>query len=218
MTEQSLTPSPVIESLLTGLGARAEITAAVLGDLHEKLTVIAAARGIHAARRWYRREALRAAPHLLLDGVRSLRFADARRLLNVGLLSVTLTAMLAAMAFFGGMAVMMVFTDGLSAPDFPFRMVAGAWVVGMVLSLPILAGFLAATLEEKAPLLAAMTIAAGGVAWTLLLTGLQTRSSETMLLNLGFPYAGTLWVTIGCAIGGMLRVGRGDRARRLTSG
>lgn len=212
MTEQSLTPSPVIESLLIGLGARVEVTDAVLGDLHEKLTVIAAARGIQAARRWYRREALRAAPHLLRDAVRSLRFADARRLLNVALLSVTLTVMLAMMAFFGGMAVMMVFTGGLSAPDFPFRIVAGVWVVGLVLSLPILAGFLAATFEEKAPLLAAMTVAAAWVVWSFLLTGLLvTRSPVPVHLNVG-PFAGTLWVVIGCAIGGLLRVGQRRQA------
>ena len=59
---------------------------------------------------------------------------------------------------------------------------------------------------------AAMTIAAGWVAWILLLTGLPTRSSETVLLNLGFPYAGTLWVTIGCAIGGLIRVGHRRQA------
>jgi len=55
-----------------------------------------------------------------------------------------------------------------------------------------------------------MTIAAGWVAWILLLTGLQVPP-EAVPLNLGFPYAGTLWVVIGCTIGGLLRVGQRRR-------
>lgn len=218
MTEQSLTPSPVIESLLTGLGARAEVTDAVLGDLHQKLTEIAGSDGIRAARRWYRREALRAAPHLLLDGIRSLRFADARRLLNIGLLSATLTVMIAMMAFFAAGALIEVFTAGLSSLAGPGQFtitmspILGVFLVCVILGMPVLTGFLAAAFEEKAPLLATLTVACGWTALVLLIAALQTDHSNRVRVDLALPVVGNLWVTIGCALGGLLRVGQGRQA------
>lgn len=83
MTTQLTSPAPPVpraaERLLEGLGADAEYREALLGDLAEEYATRLAYDGPGAARRWYRREALRVAPHLLRDWTRRLRWRGAAR-------------------------------------------------------------------------------------------------------------------------------------------
>ena len=58
------------ERILQNLGAQREFTDSILGDLAEQRANLAIAHGAAAAQRWYVREALRSAPHLLWNAVR----------------------------------------------------------------------------------------------------------------------------------------------------
>ncbi len=63
-------PASLTERLLQSLGAEHEFAEAVLGDLREEYALRASRDGVGAARRWYVREALRSAPHLLWSSLR----------------------------------------------------------------------------------------------------------------------------------------------------
>ena len=65
-----------MERLLESFGADTEFRDAVIGDLAEEFAIRASEDGVHAARRWYRREALRVAPYLVRDWWRGLRGKD----------------------------------------------------------------------------------------------------------------------------------------------
>jgi len=74
-------PPQRIEALLQSLGADPDFADDVLGDLAEEFSLRCRWDGAPAARRWYYREALRTAPHLLRDWRRRFRLADAIPLL-----------------------------------------------------------------------------------------------------------------------------------------
>jgi len=76
-------PPRFLEQLLASLGATPAFREPLLGDLAEEFALRAARDGTQAARGWYRREALRSAPHLLHDGVRHLRARDLVHLAGV---------------------------------------------------------------------------------------------------------------------------------------
>lgn len=80
-------PPRVVESLLKGLGADPYLTEIVLGDLAEEFAERNCFDGEVEARRWYRREALRAVPHLLRSALSRLRSGDAPRLIGIALFS-----------------------------------------------------------------------------------------------------------------------------------
>lgn len=69
MTDRS-SPPQLAQHLLGALGAHADTRDAILGDLHELFVARATRDGASAARRWYWREALRSAPHLMVRGMR----------------------------------------------------------------------------------------------------------------------------------------------------
>jgi hypothetical protein len=72
-----------VERILASLGASPELRQDVLGDLHEELAIRTAVDGPGAARRWYYRESLRVAPHLLRDWWGQLGWRDVVRLTEV---------------------------------------------------------------------------------------------------------------------------------------
>jgi hypothetical protein len=72
-------PRSLPERLLLRLHADPAFAEAVLGDLEEEYALRAAQHGGRAARRWYAREALRSAPHLVRNSVsRRLSYLSAR--------------------------------------------------------------------------------------------------------------------------------------------
>jgi hypothetical protein len=88
------TPPRSIESLLEALGAESGFRDNVVGDLAEEFTSRVERDGLESARRWYRREAMRAAPHLLRSGWASVRQRGLGHL--VGILFTAFTGMLIA--------------------------------------------------------------------------------------------------------------------------
>jgi hypothetical protein len=207
----SITP-PVpraAERLLEALGADAEFRDALLGDMAEEYALRAAYDGTREANRWYRREALRVAPHLLRDGLRRLRWRGAARLT-----AVVLGAYLVVVTI--GVLVNVLLVRVLYGP----RVQWGMWLaLGMPLSLritlPMLGGYLAARLDRRAPLVAATALGAACV-FVPLAVQLAGPSRDWpawfLWLQLGWGV-----VVLGAAwLGGALRVAtRGGRARSL---
>jgi hypothetical protein len=89
-----MTPPRTAERLLGSLGARPEFRDPLLGDMDEEYADRVRRHGEQAARRWYWRESLRTAPHLVHDWRRSLAARDVRRLGSVVLASYCFTMML----------------------------------------------------------------------------------------------------------------------------
>lgn len=76
------TPPARIETLLSALAADAPYRDAILGDLAEEFTIRVEEQGTRQARRWYRRQALRSAPHLLRGWAMRLGIADVMRIVG----------------------------------------------------------------------------------------------------------------------------------------
>ncbi|MBV9879717.1 MAG: hypothetical protein JO180_04435 [Gemmatirosa sp.] len=93
-------PPVTAERLLETLGADPEFRDMIVGDLREEHALRLDWDGEHAARRWYRREALRVAPHLLRDGVRRLGWRGTRRAAGTAMTAVV-CAYLAHVALVG---------------------------------------------------------------------------------------------------------------------
>lgn len=155
------TPPRVVESLLEGLGAGTRFSEPLLGDLAEELALRAERDGVDAARWWYRREALRAAPHLLGAWWRRLDGTDVRRLANVVLLSYVIMLGVAFLA--GGMALGVAHALGIAlptiAPGHPLTL-AVFGLLGLVQT--TFGGYVAGWLDREAPLASALAV---GVVW-----------------------------------------------------
>jgi hypothetical protein len=162
----SPTPPRWTEKLLTSLGAQPSYRDAVLGDLTEEFVIRAEEQGVIAARRWYRREALRAAPHLLGNWARSLTPRASLRLCFATIVAGVVHRLL-------GMAIPLVIVMSLGVKPDSWGVVAAAWRdvlmdtsglkwTGLILLrlVPIGAGFLAASLNPRGRIPAALTLAA----------------------------------------------------------
>jgi hypothetical protein len=71
-------PPRLAERLLDGLSGSTAFSEGVIGDLAEEHARRVARDGDGSAWRWYHREALRSAPHIVGDAMRSFRRADLR--------------------------------------------------------------------------------------------------------------------------------------------
>lgn len=160
------TPSRFIESVLEALGAESRIRDSVLGDLAEEFASRVERDGIDRARRWYRREAMRAAPHLLRSGWRSVRQRGLGHMLGIAVTAFTGTLIVEWVVFgitFGVLRALGVWRA-------PLRLYAGnpAWQVSMValgVMCATLTGYVAAWLDRDAPLLTALAL---GIVWSTL--------------------------------------------------
>ena len=152
-------PPRTIERLLAGLGAKPDFRNAVLGDLAEEFTSRVETDGVEAATRWYRREAVRAVPHLLLSWVRGARRDDITHL--AGVIATAYTGMLILGLVAGGVLVGIVRAMGYAGPLFQLS-IAGSTAIlsGMMVFALVVgggAGFLAAWLDSRAPLVTSAT-------------------------------------------------------------
>jgi hypothetical protein len=221
VTEARVTePRPIevprtAERLLEALGAEPEFRDALLGDLHEEFAIRAAWDGDRAARRWYRREALRVAPHLLRDGVRWMRGADLARLAGAVLTSFALIAMLGALlgALIGPERVVGALVALQIPPEAPWWRTLLAFAAALTFRLTLtatgamLGGYVAARLDARSPLLASAAVGVVRAALPLV----------TLVMVLGAAAAVRhlwLWpvhaaVALGASVlGGALRVSR----------
>jgi hypothetical protein len=144
------------QRLLEALGADASFRDDVLGDLAEEFAIRVEQSGANAASSWYRREAVRAAPHLLRDWSRHMRPRDVAHLVGVLLTSYVFVLMT---GFFLAATVRSVLLALGVSVDVQLRP-SSAFLPALALSLgmagPILAGYIAAWLYSRAPLVGAV--------------------------------------------------------------
>jgi hypothetical protein len=143
------------ERLLEVLGARPILLDAVLGDLSEEIETRIETQGVRAAQRWYLREVLRSAPHLVLD---SWYHLDRR-----GAISVSLAVVGSLVAVFALENLLLVGTSAMGdSVDWARRMPSlGVACLMLLWTLVdgIFAGFVAAWLSHRVPLQAALVVA-----------------------------------------------------------
>lgn len=207
-----IAPPRTTELLLESLGATAGFRDALLGDLAEEFALRAERAGVREARRWYRREAVRAAPHLLRDWTRGVHVRDVTHLAGVAATSYVLMAMLVGFTRMMASSLVLVMLGSSPAvaqlPQDADRLAALA-VLSLAVSAPV-GGCIAAWLHDRAPLLSAaafgITWASAGVAKALLIDGLP------LWYRIGAP----VLVLGGALAGGALRVHATRRRARPT--
>lgn len=200
-------PSPRIEALLSSLGARPTYRDAVLGDLAEEFAMRATEQGTPAAKRWYRREALRTAPHLLLDWGRHLTPRDCGRVTLVavaGGLTLRLLDLLIVTAIVMSLGVV---PDSIDIINVAWRDVVrdmpalAAFGVTLIQLAPVVVGFLAASLYPRGRVPAALvvaTVVAGSGMFLLLLVVPEP-------LPLRVTVVAPLWMAVRILLGGIVR-------------
>lgn len=205
-------PPRGIEAILESFGARPEFRDSVIGDLAQEYGERVARFGFRAARLWYYREAARAVPHLLRDWLRGAGLADVRRLLNVAGLAYVMTMTIEIVLFFGAFALGdALLPRGMWAAAGAIRALI---VIALAITSPVIAGYLAASLEKERPMIGSAAVACGwavfiigGVALTSVLpppTGLPVD----FLLPAAFRLALIPFIAILALIGGALQVRR----------
>lgn len=206
-------PPRIVELLLDGLGASGELRQDILGDLAEEFVQRAEQHGVAAARRWYVGEAIRTTPCLVRDWMRGLRIVDARQLAQVLLASYFFSMVLTVLVMMMGRGVMQ--TLGLHSP-FPAPTPGSpmAAPLGLLLVVPVAAmgGYIAASLDKRAPLVAAVAL---GVVWGCVSVALSTigpgvptwyRLCTPLLLIVSTASGGIARVVISQGRGGVVRV------------
>ena len=204
-----IAPPRTVERLLEGLSANIAFRDGVLGDLAEEFALRAEREGAAAARRWYYRESIRTAPHLIRNWARSLRTSEVAHLANVVLAAYVLTTLVGV--FVAMVAGSIMIALGISSPILiPSTGGRLAPVVGLTLgtSAALLGGYIAAWLDNITPLVSAFVL---GVIWSSAgtLVSAFVGASEPAW----FRVCASLVIVTGTTIGGILHV----RATRFVS-
>jgi len=207
------TPPHVTESLLAGLGAGASFRDALIGDLAEEFALRVDRDGARSARRWYHREAIRTAPHLVRDWLRGKRWRGVTHVVGVALSSYTMLLMLGGLI--AAVAISVARAVGISASvshylpwNSRLLLLVGAPILALVTTIP--GGYIAAWLDSTAPLVSAFALgvlmASANVAAGALGTGVPVW----------YRVVTPLLVIAGTLAGGMLRVTRVTRVTPVT--
>jgi hypothetical protein len=196
-----IAPPRGAELLLEALGAQPEFRDAVLGDLAEEFALRAQRDGVAAARRWYCREAVRAAPHLVRSWARGLRGRDITHLGGIILTSYVFTLVILLFAAATVASVM----DAVGAlPDFESASWRDRRLLWLELALAPLSsmtgGYIAAWLGHRTPLISALAL---GLAWSCAGVALAAAIAH---VPAWYPVALGLVVIIGTTAGGAVRV------------
>ena len=201
-----ITPPRSIECWLEAMGAEPGFRDSVLGDLAEEFASRVEGYGEAGASRWYRREALRVAPHLLWSWARRLRVRGVVQLVGVMVSSYVTLVMLGLLV--GGIGYGVLRILGLPTEyHLPWGnataasvLLAASLVFGALIT--ALSGYIASLLGHEAPLASAVVYA---IVWGLI-------EVVVALLAPGFPVwyrcAMPVVVVMGTTAGGMLRVSR----------
>ena len=205
-------PPRTIERLLSGLGAQPDFRNAVLGDLAEEYALRVENDGIDSAVRWYRREAMRAVPHLLRSWLRGVHARDVGHV--AGVITTAYTGMVLTFGLLAGAIIGVASTLGYRGPQMPLVSIigSGALLSGMMLLSLIMgttAGYLAAWIDSRTPLVSAATF--GALILFVQLTmqfafGGPTVGLFPVWYRAGAPILGC----VGAVVGGVLRVRRGE--------
>ncbi len=162
-----IAPPRTTERVLASLGAEARFRDAVIGDLAEEFAHRAARDRLVAAERWYRREAIRAMPHLAQNALRRLGARGVLHKIGIAMTAYTM----ALMATLTAAAIVASIARELGAPAGPLHVPpAMTWLAILVafgiltldMAMATFGGYLAAYLDDDAPLLSAGIL---GVLW-----------------------------------------------------
>lgn len=212
-----IAPPRTTERLLAGLGATPEFRDALLGDLAEEFASRVEANGVESAARWYRREAVRAVPHLLGSWLRAARLGDVGHL--AGVIATAYTGMAVTCLIFAGVTVGIVRGLGYDGRLLPPSILTSSAILSCVLLLGggvcALGGYLVAWLDSRAPL---VTAAAFG-ALLLLVTAVVPRVVAGPVPSTfpGWYMAGVPVVQfLGTIAGGVFRVRGAERGSVAT--
>ncbi len=224
-----LTPVPpprTTERLLESLGADPEFRDALLGDLAEEHALRVGWDGGRAADRWYRREALRVAPHLLRDGVRRLGWHGVRRVAGAVMTAYIGAYLAHILAGWILMRTVELLCGAASGGTHPLTLplthpIRGPLALALLLvataSPPVVSGFVAASVEDEAPVFPVLAVGAAqlGTLFVQLAIGFPGPTGPAWLPGPTVPTwvmaCQCLLVAVGPVAGGVLRVR--DRAR-----
>jgi hypothetical protein len=199
-----ITPSPRVEALLHALGADAPYREAILGDLAEEFAIRAEEQGVAEARRWYRRQAIRTAPHLLHQWALRLTGFDIAQLLAFTFIYLFVgtairLAMQTAVVLSFGVRPDNLYVVGFAwhdlvmagAPDVAFGYLACAIAF-------VLVGYVLCRLEPRAPLATAVVVgcAVAGVSGA----GLALNDGLPLWLRLTLPPLFAAGTIVGAAL------------------
>ena len=224
-------PPRVAEAILESFGADAELRDAILGDLAQEHALRIERYGPRAARLWYYRQAVLAAPALFRNWLSGAHWADVRRLMNVVGLAYVITMMIEIGGSFAIGAVVVEarsFLEGglLGRSGFLAAILASTktqLIVALIAGAfgPTCAGYFAASFEEKRPMVGAVAFAAAsaifvvaGIVLTSILPVPAIRIDTGVFIALRL--AAIPLIAIFCLAGGALRV-RTVSARRAAA-
>jgi hypothetical protein len=199
-----ITPSPRVEALLHALGADAPYRDAILGDLAEEFAIRVEEQGADEARRWYRRQAVRTAPHLLHQWALRLSAFDVTQLVAftfIYLFAGTLIrfAMQTAVVLSFGVRPDNVYVIGYAWRDL---VMAGAPHVALgylaCAAAFVLVGYVLCRLEPRAPLATAVVVGCGvaGVSGV----GLASNDALPLWLRFTLPPMFAVATIVGAAL------------------
>jgi hypothetical protein len=206
-----IAPPRGVERLLEGLSANAAFRDAILGDLAEEFGRRVDRDGVFAARRWYYRESIRTAPHLVHDWARGLTGPDIRRSLNIICASYVFSIVL---VFF----MLLTLTTLLTGLGFSRETVGQTRIgplmptIGLAIAVvgSVFGGYIAAWLDDRTPLVSAIAL---GIVWSCVnvatsLTILHPHEELWYRVSVSVAY-------LGCAtIGGSLKILADSRGLR----
>jgi hypothetical protein len=199
---------PVAETLLRGFIADPDLREAVLGDLAEEWNERAADDGAGAAGAWYRRQALRTAPHLLAAWWRHTEAAELWRTLGRAALVLAAAVPLGALTFVGVLWA----TGGLHGwPPGAGRDATALWMILAGAGPAIAGGLVIAARSRRAPMIATLLLALGWIPVTVVpALAFPTPPGPPVWLCLAFPATLSLATVVGGAAATLL--GWPDRA------
>jgi hypothetical protein len=201
-----------VERVLASLGASPEFCQDVLGDLEEEYAIRAAWDGPVAARRWYYRESLRVAPHLLRDWWEQVQWRDGVRLAGVVASSaIAIVALQRGMlvtvnllAGLFGVTPRQILTVGFTLSDLQAILAANG-------AISLVIGYLVASLSPKARVPGALLTAAF---WTAFMSYAWIRFPE--FAPMWFSAANLATCALGMMLGGLARSARVPAASVLS--
>jgi MFS family permease len=194
-------PPRTAELILESLGASAQFRDPLLGDLAEGFARRVEREGVGRARRWYYREALRTAPHMLREGVGQLHTRDVKHVAGVVFAAYCLVLMLGFLVSMMAGAMLTAWEIAplrFGRPDDPLFYVG--YALGFACT--VIGGVIAAWLDERTPLLSALAL--GGI-WAAL--GVITSTALADGAAMGWlRVIAPLTTVTGATLGGVLRL------------
>lgn len=203
-------PPRRVELLLEALDGQTDFRDALVGDLAEEFAARAERDGGPAARRWYYREAVRVAPHLLRHCVRGFHRSDVAHVASVVGLSYVCMVTIGWFIFLTinsvtrGLGLHLDSIDRFLTHPFPIPVIIGLLLLGSTGAAA--GGYIAACLDRRTPIISAMAL---GVAWTCLalVSSAIVRPSTPAPVPSWYRFVAVALVIVGTSAGGVLRVG-----------